>query len=521
MKRPASFRLSFAAALVPVLVLAWLAVWGGLARRDAALQSARREAAAGAVLLAERLAAALRANTAELPLIEDPPAPQSAATIEVLDQAGDDAAALRALRDDADAGLSPAGLPIRVLAGLRLWEIRRDPHDARALAELAAVEAPSMLNGMIFERLGDTARAAEWRRAERVRALLRQHPEIDAEGRWLATGDGWLWLAREGTRLRHVDAVPPGSASELPAWAGWRVAWDGVPTVGDEVLARREIAAMGSPLLEIFERRPGSILEAARRQELGNALLVLASAVAAALALAALRRALQRERKLAELKSQFVSSVSHELRAPVGSIRLMAEALHEGRVKDAAARDFLRLIASEGARLGHLIENVLDLTRIDEGRKTYHREECDLRAVAADAARIIAPHAAAKGLQLETRLAEASARIDAAAIQQALLNLLDNAVKFSPEGGRVTLTLEAAPGGGWWLRVGDEGPGIPPGERLRVFERFHRLGNELRRESQGCGIGLSIVKSIVEAHGGRVTVADAPPPGATLEILLP
>ena len=198
----------------------------------------------------------------------------------------------------------------------------------------------------------------------------------------------------------------------------------------------------------------------------------------------------------------------------------MAEALHDNRVNPDTARDFLRLIASEGSRLSHLIENVLDLTRIDEGRKRYHFEDCNLQAVAADAARLITPHAITKQLHITTDLAEATARIDAVAIQQALLNLLENAVKFSPPGGTITLSLLPAPTG-WLLRVSDQGPGIPPAEHTRVFERFHRLGNELRRETQGCGIGLSIVKSIVSAHHGHVAIAQSPPPGTTVEILLP
>ncbi len=515
------FLLVFVMALLPLAALVILASIGNHARRDAAVQAAQREAAAGAVLLADRLAATLEATIAIAPLIDDPPAPRPEASMEPLDHAGNDAATLRALRDDAHAGFSPAGLPMRVLAGLRVWENHRDPRDAEALAALAGDETPSILSPAIFAKLGDTARAEEWWRGERARAALRQHPGLDPQGQWIATNDGWLWVAREANRLHFVEAPNLTATPELPAWADWHVAWNGLPTSGDEVLARREIAAAGAPLLEITERDPGSILDAAKRAERWNWLVLLAVGMLACAALVQMRRTMVREHNLAELKAQFVSSVSHELRAPVGSIRLMAEGLHEGRIKGGAAREFLRLIASEGARLGHMIENVLDLTRIDEGRKRYQPEESDLRAVAADATRLITPHAEGRELRIETRLAEATAHIDAAAIRQALLNLLENAVKFSPHGGTIILTLDAAPDGGWLLRVSDQGPGIPPAEHRRVFERFHRLGNELQRETQGCGIGLGIVKSIVEAHGGSVAVADTTPPGATLEIHLP
>ena len=514
------FRWLMLAALVPVGLLAVLALLGARAQRDAAIQGARREATASAVLAAEWLTVELAAAVDIAPLFDDPPQPQPDATMEMLDQA--DPAALRKIRDDPAAGFSPAGLPLRVLAGLQLLEASDLPEDATALAELAAADAASVISPAIFHQLGDTARTADWQRGDLARAAFRRHPQPDPNGRWIDTNEGWLWLAREENQLRFLDARRFENASpiSLPDWAASRIAWDGVPSLGDEVLARRTIAFPGSPLVEIIEKSPGLLTQQARRAVLWSLLLPFAAAIAAAAAITAMRRAITRERQLGELKSQFVSSVSHELRAPVGSIRLMAEALHEGRVKDAPAADFIRLIASEGARLGHLIENVLDLTRIDEGRKRYHLEECDLQAVVADAARIINPHAAAKKLTITTHLTEATAQIDAAAIQQALLNLLDNAVKFSPPGGTITLTLDPAPDGGWRIRVSDEGPGIPPDDRQRVFDRFHRLGNELRRETQGCGIGLGIVKSIVEAHGGRVAIADTPPPGTTIEIHL-
>jgi signal transduction histidine kinase len=215
--------------------------------------------------------------------------------------------------------------------------------------------------------------------------------------------------------------------------------------------------------------------------------------------------------------------VSHELRAPIGSIRLMAEALHDGKVAGGAAREFHRLIAGESARLSQMVENVLDFARIEEGRKRYQFEETDLQQLAADTLRLLAPLAAERGITLVPELSCVTATVDPAAIQQALVNLLDNAIKFSPEGGTVTVGLEeAAPalpqdaegstrdacGPRWVLSVRDQGPGIPPAERERIFERFYRLGNELRRETQGAGIGLSIVKHIAEGHGGRVAVCE-------------
>jgi two-component system phosphate regulon sensor histidine kinase PhoR len=241
-----------------------------------------------------------------------------------------------------------------------------------------------------------------------------------------------------------------------------------------------------------------------------------------------IKRTLNKERRLGELKSQFVSSVSHELRAPIGSMRLMAEGLASGRVRGEAAGDFHRLMAGEGARLSALIENVLDFARIEQGRKEYAMAETDVAALLVEAVALMQPQAEAKGLRivLQCEPLPFVPRIDAGAVQQAVINLLDNAVKFTAAAGtsglrgshqdsggpevpatiRVHLTA-ARPG--WSITVTDPGPGIPAAEHARIFERFYRLGNELRRETTGTGIGLAIVKHIVEGHGGKVLVESA------------
>jgi signal transduction histidine kinase len=232
-----------------------------------------------------------------------------------------------------------------------------------------------------------------------------------------------------------------------------------------------------------------------------------------------LHRTLRRERQLNEMKSQFVASVSHELRAPVASIRLMADALEEGKVAPETAREFHRLIAREGARLSTLVGNVLDHARIEQGRKVWKMEPCDLSSLVADTARVMEPLAQEKGITLKEVLSSVEANVDADAIQQALVNLLDNAIKFSPRGATVTTTLSInEERRGWCLSVRDEGPGIPKEEQARIFERFYRPGDELRRETQGTGIGLSLVKSIAEAHRGKVTVESELGKGSTFTL---
>ena len=235
------------------------------------------------------------------------------------------------------------------------------------------------------------------------------------------------------------------------------------------------------------------------------------------------RRALHREQRLHSLKSQFVASVSHELRAPIGSVRLMAEALSSGTVEGEAARTFHRLLAQEGARLSALIENVLDFARIESGHKSYQFEETDLPALLRDTVALLEPRAAPRGISLRLECAPLSQvpEVDAPAIQQAVMNLLDNALKFSPDQGVITVILTDLGPQNWSLTITDEGPGIPPAEHRRIFERFHRLGNELRRETQGAGIGLSLVQHITEAHHGTITVKNRTPKGTGFTLHFP
>ena len=238
-------------------------------------------------------------------------------------------------------------------------------------------------------------------------------------------------------------------------------------------------------------------------------------------ALAFIHRAVERERRLNALKSDFVASVSHELRAPVASIRLMADALNAGKIEPHTVREFHRLISREGARLSTLIENVLDFARIEQGRKNWHFEPTDLGALLTETLGIMEPLVVEKNIALVSQsFPSVEANLDPGAIQQALVNLLDNAIKFSPTGSRVEIAL-GENGSNWEIRIADQGPGIPAAEHERVFQKFHRLGSELRRETQGTGIGLSLVKAVAEAHGGRVVLTSAQGQGCSFILSSP
>ena len=238
------------------------------------------------------------------------------------------------------------------------------------------------------------------------------------------------------------------------------------------------------------------------------------------------RATLLKQRRISELKSNFVASVSHELRAPAASVLLMAERLDEGRVESKdQQRDYFRFIREETQRLGSLIENVLDFARIEQGRKTYVFEESDLASLVEECVRTMSPVAAERDITLKTRIADLPAipNLDAGEIRQALLNLIDNAIKYSPEKSLVEVGL--SPEGGkshrFRLWVKDEGPGVPHAERKRIFERFYRSGSEMRRTTKGVGIGLSLVRHIAEGHQGRVRLDSGVGSGACFILELP
>jgi signal transduction histidine kinase len=264
-----------------------------------------------------------------------------------------------------------------------------------------------------------------------------------------------------------------------------------------------------------------------RRARLFGA-LILGAAAAALIGFIAAYRSFRREQQLGEMKSNFVSSVSHELRAPIASVRLMAENLERGKISEAPKQnEYFRFIVQECRRLSSLIENVLDFSRIEQNRKQYQFEPTDLTALVRQTVKLMEPYAAERevGLQLEASSPQHSTpniemNADGRALQQALINLIDNAIKHSPKDSAVRIGLEFK-SNVFQLWVADEGQGIPRAEHAKIFERFYRRGSELRRETQGVGIGLSIVKHIVEAHGGTILVESELDKGSRFTIELP
>ena len=214
----------------------------------------------------------------------------------------------------------------------------------------------------------------------------------------------------------------------------------------------------------------------------------------------------RRERLDSERKTSFVSNVSHELKTPLTSIRLCADMLSEGRAKDDEARArYLGVISRESSRLSRLVDNVLDFGRLEQNRRKYDFADADLNAVARDAAESQRSRVAAAGMELSVELCVEPVvrRVDADAVSQIVVNLIDNAVKYAACGGRLDVSVTAD----GTIVVADRGPGVPGRDRERVFERFYRCDDSLAAKSSGSGLGLSIARRLAEGMGGRLVCA--------------
>ena len=221
-----------------------------------------------------------------------------------------------------------------------------------------------------------------------------------------------------------------------------------------------------------------------------------------------------------QVRRDFVSNVSHELRTPLSSIRALVETLEEGEVEDKAdEQEFLRRIHQQVDRLTSLANELLDLSRIESGAIELRPEPVQLGAVVAEAAALLQTRAEAQGVAIRCpKLEDGSVEADRASILRVVTNLLDNAIKYSPRGGAVSVTIEDE-GELAALTVRDEGDGIPEQDLPRVFERFYK--GESARSTPGTGLGLAIVKHLVRAHGGTATAASKPGEGAAFTVRLP
>lgn len=235
-------------------------------------------------------------------------------------------------------------------------------------------------------------------------------------------------------------------------------------------------------------------------------------------------RTAAREMKLSEMKSDFASNVSHELRTPLASIRVFGEFLRLGRATTPEkVREYGEYIEAESRRLTQLISNILDFAKIESGRRAYRFETGDVGEVLAATLLTFEVRLKHSGFELDYRGPASplpAIRIDRNALGQAFHNLLDNALKYSGESRWIGVRLERRYRE-VVVMVTDRGIGIPKDEQEKIFDRFHRVGTGLVHDVRGSGLGLSIVRHVVESHGGRVTVASEPGRGSLFSIHLP
>ncbi len=256
----------------------------------------------------------------------------------------------------------------------------------------------------------------------------------------------------------------------------------------------------------------------------GIMLLVL---VALLMVMRATVRVAHRELELSRLKSEFVADVSHELKTPLALIQMFGETLLEGRVRsEEKKQEYYEIITRETKRLTHLINNILDFSRIDSGKKIYKMQKVRVERIARDVCEVYRHELDHKGFTHELTVAEGLPEVDADpdAISQALLNLISNSIKYSDEDRwlAVELAHETRRGcRGVLISVRDNGIGIRPEDRAHLFDGFFRAPDDRVRKRRGAGLGLSVVRDIVEAHGGFVEVEARLVKGTTFHIFLP
>jgi two-component system phosphate regulon sensor histidine kinase PhoR len=234
-------------------------------------------------------------------------------------------------------------------------------------------------------------------------------------------------------------------------------------------------------------------------------------------------RTIRREMELAQLKSDFVSNVSHELRTPLSLIRMFSETLEMGRVSsEEKRREYYSTIVRESERLTGLVNNVLNFSRIESGKKEYHFSNIDVNAVVHKVLSSYQSHLEHLGFTLETDLATPLPLIlaDAEAVSEALLNVVDNAIKYSKTEKSIRIRTGII-GQNVYVEVQDHGIGIPPEEQPKIFEKFYRVSSGLVHEVRGSGLGLTLVRHIMDAHKGEISVQSRVGAGSTFRLSFP
>lgn len=234
-------------------------------------------------------------------------------------------------------------------------------------------------------------------------------------------------------------------------------------------------------------------------------------------------RMFKREKELSTMKTDFVSTVSHEMRTPITAIRMIGEMFQLGTVKDEkVAKDYYDILSGETERITRLINNILDFSRMDSGRKRYNFTSDDISNIVSFTVRAFEKYAENNGYKIGLNIQEQlpKIKIDADAISQVILNLLDNAMKYSPVNKEIKVNMYRK-NEHIVIDIIDRGIGIEQNKIDKIFEKFYRSENELTRKTKGAGVGLSIAKHIIDAHKGKIEVKSQRGFGSTFSVIFP
>ena len=267
-------------------------------------------------------------------------------------------------------------------------------------------------------------------------------------------------------------------------------------------------------IIAVYERHP-MLLNRLEEKKKGLYLYILLIAGSAMLILSGglfTLWSLSKEWRLAKVKSDFVSHLSHDLRKPLTSIRMFSEMLHDNRVADEGKkREYYSIITKESERLTHLANNILDFARIEKGRKKYNFKFANVASVVSETTERFRRYMLdePRTITLEIKDTFPEIKMDAQAVSQAVFNLLSNAVKYSPPDKAITLTLLKAKNCAV-IKIIDQGIGVPRAEQKKIFCKYYRAPQMQVAEKEGSGLGLALVQHTAKAHNGRVTVESPP-----------
>jgi two-component system phosphate regulon sensor histidine kinase PhoR len=401
---------------------------------------------------------------------------------------------------------------VAVAAGVAWVLARRLTRPVRQIRDVARaiygrdVETPAPLVGRDeLDTVGEALRRMGEELERRLERLRQERSKLEAV--LLSMQEGVIATGPEGD-VRHLNA----SAAAMFG-------------VGSEVVGLRIWEAVRHPALEGAVRAALGGKGASRETlEFGaRALEISACPVAGGQGAVIVARDVTEERRYERLRREFVANVSHELRTPLSIVRGYVETLREGAWQDpAAAPEFLAAIESNVRRLEALTADLLDLSKLESGGAVLRARAVDLGELLRRVQQAFEPLARRKRQSLDLEVGEGPGDLvaDPELLERAVSNLVDNAVKYTPEGGRIRLSA-AGEAAAVRIAVEDDGVGIPEVDLPRIFERFYRVDKSRSRELGGTGLGLAIVKHVAQLHGGRVDVRSRPGEGSCFTLVLP